>query len=244
MQSLATVVRERVKHSMTMGLLAPAGALLDVARPRSRAFLKTPFNGQRGRRLLVDDVIRRVGCQLLVETGTFRGATTDYLTRTYPAQVISVEAAARFLFAARVRLRGRRNLRLIHADSRSGLRELARDPTLTRAPTFFYLDAHWGADLPLAEELRIISESWPTWVAVVDDFAVPDDPGYGFDDYGPGRTLNRAYLRSAGVPGLAEFWPKVRSSDEDGMARGCVVLTNQAEVAAKLHPSEHLRTIP
>jgi hypothetical protein len=31
----------------------------------------------------------------------------------------------------------------------------------------FYLDAHWNEDLPLAE-----------W-----------DSGYGYDDFGPGRTL-------------------------------------------------------
>jgi hypothetical protein len=98
--------------------------------------------------------------------------------------------------------------------------------------------------LPLAEELQIISDAWPVWVAVVDDFAVPDDPGYGYDDYGAGRTLDRAYLHSVRVAGLEQFWPKVRSADEDGLVRGCVVLTNRPAVAETLRASEYLRTIP
>jgi hypothetical protein len=243
MEIMTSRVRARLSKSLTTGVLAPAGALLDIARPNFRHFLSEPFNGQRGRRAMVDDLLARLGCEVVVETGTFRGATTNYFSRAHSGPVVSVEAAARFLIAARVRLRGRRNIRLIHGDARKGLRELSRDPKVAGRPTFFYLDAHWGDDLPLAEELRIIAAAWPSWVAVVDDFSVPDDPGYAYDSFGPDKTLDRAYLERAKIPALQCFWPKLRSADEDGMTRGCVVLTTNADMAAKLRASEHLRTI-
>lgn len=54
---------------------------------------------------------------------------------------------------------------------------------------FAYLDAHWGEDLPLAEKLEIVF-SWDSdAIVMIDDFQVPDDPGYAYDDYGPGKAL-------------------------------------------------------
>jgi len=47
--------------------------------------------------------------------------------------------------------------------------------------TLFYLDAHWGPGTPLREEIETISRSWESSVVVFDDFAVEDDPAYGFD---------------------------------------------------------------
>jgi hypothetical protein len=235
-------VRRRVRKSLTNGLLAPVGALIDLTRLESRTFLATPLNGQSGRRAIVDDVIARTDAEVIVESGTFRGATTDYFSRVHGGSVISIEATSRFLFAARFRLRRRRNVRLLHSDSRSGLRKLASEPNLVRRPTLFYLDAHWHDDLPLAEEIAIVNAGWSNWVAIVDDFAVPDDPGYAFDDYGPGKALDVGYLREIPVPVWC-FWPRLRSKDEDGMVRGCVVITSVREVAVKLQASSLLRTI-
>lgn len=241
MLQVPAFVRRRVRKSLTNGLLAPFGALVDLTRRESRTFLAKPLNGQSGRRAIVDDVLARTAAEVIVETGTFRGATTEYFARVHNGPVVSIEATARFLFAARLRLRGRRNVRLLHSDSRSGLRELARDPALRR-PAFFYLDAHWHEDLPLAEEIPIISAAWPNWVALVDDFAVPDDAGYRFDDYGPGKVLDVTYLQRIGIP-IWCFWPRLASKDEDGMVRGCVVITSVPEVAAKLRASPLLRSI-
>ena len=74
------------------------------------------------------------------------------------------------------------------------LRELTQEPIDRAVPTLFYLDAHWHEYLPLRDELEIALGQFANAVVLIDDFQVPDDPGYGFDDYGPGKTLNLEYL--------------------------------------------------
>jgi hypothetical protein len=54
---------------------------------------------------------------------------------------------------------------------------------------FFHLDAHWEGDLPLQEEIEIILGRFPNFLIMIDDFRVPGDSGYGFDDYGRGKML-------------------------------------------------------
>jgi hypothetical protein len=234
-------ILERVRPLFMNGRLAPLGALYDVARPSSRAFLSSPFNGQSGRRALIDDVLARTRCEVIVETGTFHGASTEYFARVHHGPVVSIEGVSRYFWYARMRLLRSKNLRLIHADSRDALRALSRDRDLVKKRAVFYLDAHWEADLPLGEELRVIAEHFTSWVAIVDDFAVPDDPGYTFDAYGPGKTLDLEYLERQGMRGVKYFWPRRASVDEDGMKRGCVVLTTVSEIAHALGSSPELR---
>jgi hypothetical protein len=106
-------------------------------------------------------------------------------------------------------------------DSRTFLRDLASKEELRGQRTLFYLDAHWGRDLPLRAELAIIVEAWPNAVIVIDDFEVPDDPGYGFDAY-DGRRISVDSLPR--LPGWALLFPAVRSEEETGARRGCAVL--------------------
>jgi hypothetical protein len=47
-----------------------------------------------------------------------------------------------------------------------------------------YLDAHWGNDLPLFSEIEALNNWGGKFVAVIDDFQIVEDPGYGFDQYG------------------------------------------------------------
>jgi hypothetical protein len=49
---------------------------------------------------------------------------------------------------------------------------------LRDSPLFFYLDAHWNEDLPLAEEIDLIFSRSPCAVVMIDDFEVPGDPGF------------------------------------------------------------------
>lgn len=116
-------------------------------------------------------------------------------------------------------------------DSRELLRRLARDVTVPKDRVFFYLDAHWGDDLPLREELAIIGKAWSKPVLLIDDFEVPGDPGYGFDDYGPGKTLTMSYLACDELQGYACLVPALRSDDETGACRGCVVLVAKEHAA-------------
>ena len=209
-------------------LPAKAAAQLDFRlRPRVVHGFGGPLNGQERRRELFDDLVRRRRFQLIVETGTFRGTTTKYLAEHAP-RVISIEAVPRVYEYARLNLRICSNVELVCGDSRGVLRRLATDTRITSGPTIFYLDAHATDDVPLPDELRIIAGAWPEALVIVDDFAVPGDPGYGFDDYGPVRRLTEALLPHEDMPGWEIFYPRAHSSQETGARRGTLVAASPA----------------
>ena len=90
---------------------------------------------------------------------------------------------------------------------------------------FIYLDAHWYEDLPLEEEIEIICSSFKDYVIMVDDFEVPGDRGYGYDDYGKSKSLTlKQFSRVFKRHDLVALFPSVPSSEESGYKRGCVVL--------------------
>ena len=145
-----------------------------------------PFNGQWNRQRIVSDLIRTFQPSAIVETGTFRGASTLFFALNSEVPIYSTEANRRFYgFAAR-RLRHWPNVTLIRQDSRAFLKRLDLPK---HRPVFFYLDAHWEGDLPLQEEIEIILRRFPNFLIMIDDFRIPGDSGYGFDDYGPGKML-------------------------------------------------------
>lgn len=95
--------------------------------------------------------------------------------------------------------------------------------------------------MPLFEETRLLLASPSPVVVMIDDFAVPDDPGYAFDSYGPSATLNLEYLRLAEIPEARIFFPALRSSEETGARRGCVVLAKAGSMAEVLVTLPSLR---
>ncbi len=110
------------------------------------------------------------------------------------------------MLLARARLEKYQNVDLREVDSVIALRALTQKLTDRAAPTLFYLDAHRQEQLPLREESELALAHFPKAVLMIDDFEVPDDPGYGFDDYGPGKRLCLAYLQQAkSAAGLCLF---------------------------------------
>lgn len=193
-----------------------------------------PFNGQRRRQELFAAILAALKPAAIVETGTFRGATTVHFAET-GLPVYTVESHPRNYGFARARLRRCKNVVMFKCDSREGLRRILGGPLRGKLcePLFFYLDAHWNADLPLAEELDIIFNRAARAVVMIDDFQVPGDNGYGYDDYGGESLLNRAYIQ----PHISKFelsvlYPKASSEHETGSRRGCVSLARIEETVA------------
>jgi hypothetical protein len=201
------------------------------------------FNGQAIRRELATDIILRMKPSTIVETGTFLGSTTGYLAR-FDALVHSSEISAPLYFAARQRLAQFRNVTLTLGDSREMLARLIANG-VNASPAFFYLDAHWHDDLPLLDEVTMIDEHWASYIALVDDFEVPGDPGYGYDDYGRNKVLRYAYLEPClrGKP-IEVFFPNARSHRETGGRRGCVFLAKGIANTRILRDSEGLSPFP
>jgi hypothetical protein len=230
---IARQLRDSAAHA---GRPSVAGFLDYYAVPANRDIWGGPLNGQIFRQQLFRDLVEALKPDAIVETGTFRGVTTEFLATTSGRPVYTVEYdGTNFGFAA-ARLRHLPSVHRVHGDSRMALRQWLSART-SRDVLIAYLDAHWREELPARDEVRLIFERCPLSVVMIDDFEVPDDPGYGFDDYGPGKTLNLPYLdEEIARFGLRCFFPACPSALETGARRGCIVLASadQAAVVATL----------
>jgi hypothetical protein len=224
----------------TIGIIQQTIGMLNYIKAPERGAGWGPFNGQTARQALFVDILIKIGPHAIVETGTSLGATTEFMSQA-ELPVFTIEARPRDYGFARARFWRKRNVKLLYGDSRMGLHKLFDGVLrpLSELTIFFYLDAHWNDDLPLAGEIDIIFNHCPMAVVMIDDFEVPFDAGYGFDDYGPGKALVADYIKPAiSKHQLKAFYPSTPSAADypstpmaaTGLAapgrlrRGCVVL--------------------
>ena len=200
-----------------------------------------PFNGQTGRVAIFEEIMRAISFNAILETGTFTGSTTEYFLNRTSIPVHSVELNLDLLQAAAERLAKYEKRRLYCGDSRGLLKGLCEKYTdFPDSRIFFYLDAHWTKDLPLREEVALIVSHWSQSVIMIDDFQVPDDDGYSFDDYGEGQTLCLDYFGWQ-ISSLPVYFPVMRSSEETGCRRGCVVIGTDEQIRLSLDLVKSLR---
>jgi hypothetical protein len=202
-----------------------------------------PFNGQEFRQQIFKDLDCQMGFKGIVETGTFRGVTTAFMAGNSDAPIFSVETEPRFFHYAKWNLRKHRDVKVANDDSRAFVESLIGDETVPKNRVFFYFDAHWNEDLPLFEEVKLIGDNWRDVVIMIDDFEVPDDPDYKFDDYGEGKRLCLEYLGRELLSHWAVYFPAGRGADDTGIKRGCVVLATknlrlEMDQIASLRPYE------
>jgi hypothetical protein len=200
-----------------------------------------PFNGQCFRQLIFLDLVRVCRFDAIVETGTFRGSTTLFLAHNSAgAPVYSTEINRRFFEVARRRLRPFANIHLYNLNS-IGFLSALQLPRETR--TFFYLDAHWREELPLADESEFIIRNFNSFAIMIDDFQVTDDPGYAFDDYGPGKRLSSRDFPFHTDDRISSYFPARQASQESGIRRGCIVLASR-DLKEKVDSLNCLRPVP
>jgi hypothetical protein len=181
------------------------------------------FNGQCFRQLIFMDLNRTCRFEAIVETGTYVGCTTQFLAKNTSVPVHTVESNAKDFQVAKRHLKFYPKVHLVHANSVNFLSSL---PLAQDTTTFFYLDAHWEGCLPLAEEVEIVLSRFKHFVIMIDDFAVPGDEGYTYDDYGPGKRLSLRDFPFHKDPRVRAFSPSRPSMQESGARRGCIVLAS------------------
>ena len=232
------------------------GKILDVLPPKMAAYImyrvglhKTfdpfggPMNGQTARLELVRSILETCQIEQVIETGTYHGTTTEWFSQ-FGFPVFSAEFHPRWASFSKYRMANRSNVHIENSDSVHALERWSRDPDIVSRRTLFYLDAHWREHLPLQNELELISRKFNSWIAVIDDFNVPGDDGYGFDNYGAGRVLNMDYIRQCKINNAAIFFPNVSSKWETGARRGSVVLVSGEDLAAKCRALPLLKPTP
>jgi hypothetical protein len=195
------------------------------------------FNGLAGRRRIFEEVLKRYRFSCLVETGTHVGETTGYLAVKSGLPVYSSEINPNMYALAKMRLKNIPGIHLYHSDSRDFIEKLSADPEFVRKEIFFYLDAHWGKDCPLVEEIELIASRWGEFVIMIDDFQVPGDDGYGYDRFSAFRKMNISLIRSAILQyKLRAYFPNIPSGEESvpSKPRGFVILTRDDEYADSL----------
>jgi hypothetical protein len=222
--------------------LQALAALLDYWSKDYRKFYPWGFamNGQTSRLEATRQIIHGLGIEQIVETGTFRGTTTDWFAQ-FAVPVETVESHPRYYAFSKMRLRQRANVKIFFDSSVPFLRNRVGRTGQEETTQLFYLDAHWEHYLPLREELELIFRHYRNAVVLIDDFNVDDDPGYGFDSYGPDKALNCELLKRCDVPPLFIFYPSTPADQETGMRRGWTVITTNAEMARKLETIVLLR---
>lgn len=116
-----------------------------------------------------------------VETGTFRGNTTVYLSLLFD-EVYTVELDGHTYLDTAYRLKEFSNVRCLLGNSVKILADLL--PKLEGKRVLFYLDAHRDGSSPLRGELLEISSTHrDNCVIVIDDFKVPGREEIPFDRY-------------------------------------------------------------
>ncbi len=215
------------------------GVRVLVSSPAYRQGESVGFNGQRGRKQIFLDLLGRCGFTSCVETGTYLGDTTGYMAQTTGLPVHSCERNPSLFALAKYRLRDVPRVFLSNMDSREFLLGLGAKPEIVESSCFLYLDAHWGKDVPLNEEISIIASRWKKFVIMIDDFEVPGDDGYAHGGYGTLRRIGIDRLRAA--HDLITYFPAMPSSEERPGATGCLVLTKSGPLADSLDEITSIR---
>lgn len=199
------------------------GRLLFLKNLLDRNIPQTPLNGQKIRTEIFLRILSAGRWGQIIETGSFLGATTKFFAKT-GLPVITIEANQEYHAYTQLRFLFQKRVTVLSGDSRKVLAALALDKRLTGEPCFFYLDAHWEAELPLLQEVRTIFKNFNSPVVMIDDFCVPGTR-YGYDDYGEGRVLDLGHLWPVIREfQIAAFFPKAPAESETGAKRGTLFL--------------------
>ncbi|GAB1489136.1 hypothetical protein MASR2M8_15880 [Opitutaceae bacterium] len=238
------LVRNYVAALSRVSALETAFTIM-LENPRYVASDAAGFNGQQHRKRIFRELVEACTFERLIETGTYIGDTTAFMATTTGLPVHTCESNHTFQALARSRLAGITGIHFHTGDSRQCLRALLSDPSnrdWLQRPLFVYLDAHWHADLPLVEEIALIASYAKDFVIMIDDFKVEGDPGYGYDNYGRGKSLELSTIRPAiDRFSLVAYFPSLASAAESGGRRGSVVLCPSGPASTRLDTLPSLR---
>jgi predicted O-methyltransferase YrrM len=203
-----------------------------------------PMNGQRNRlrtSFLLSEIFNP---DFAIESGCFLGTTTQYLASIASIKTYAIEINVDFAATASKRLKpdvdsGR--IEVIQGNSAVQMPRILSTLNPTQSKVFAYLDAHWLEHIPLSEEIQSLLDWGGDFIAVVDDFYIPDDSGFGFDQYKNHRVDISHVPKSSEI----SVWvPAEHSSTESGARRGTAYVVSSRLRDIVAGESSNLRLRP
>lgn len=145
-----------------------------------------PFNGQAQRMKTISALARAFDGTNVIETGTFMGSSTPYLASLVSSKTFTIEIDSHSAQSAQKRFtknHSNLDIELILGDSAIEIEKVLSKLDSSSTRIIAYLDAHWLDAIPTSAELLALCEWGGPWLAIIDDFHVETDSGFGFDKY-------------------------------------------------------------
>lgn len=154
-------------------------------------FENEPFNGDVFAQEEFANLIKDYKVKTVIETGTYKGITTKYLS-SVSANVISIEIGPKRLQQAQTNNKGKNNIQFYLGNSPEILKQILP----IKEKCLFFLDAHWNNYNPLLDELKVIAEHKMKPIIAIHDFKVPDNKELGYDSY-KGQDYEFAWIEKS-----------------------------------------------
>lgn len=182
----------------------------------------TPFNADLYLEKKFMEIKGEFGITTVIETGTFHGATTIWLSENFD-NVYTVECNKQYYDESGNNLENRVNVTRRLQDSPEFLKEIL--PYIDDQKTLVFLDAHWYTN-PVLNELIAIKNSGKKPIIIIHDFMVPEHPEFGYDIYPEqGIVYNWEWIKEKieDIYGPTGYY-KEYNTKAAGAMRGCLFI--------------------
>lgn len=130
-----------------------------------------------------NDLVLKHLPDVLLETGTYHGKTTQYLA-SFNLPVITTEINESFYRIAQNNLQQFKNVLMLLGDSPTLL--TSNFHLIENKKVLAFLDSHWLNDKVLEKELTLLKKLSVPPIVLIHDFFVPNKD-FGYDTYSDGR---------------------------------------------------------
>jgi predicted O-methyltransferase YrrM len=156
----------------------------------------------------------------VIETGTFKGGTTLWLSKNFD-NVWSCEINAVYYLEAIDKFKDCDNVICSLDNSPEFLKKISETSKYTK--TIVFLDAHWYKN-PVSKELEVLKNFHTKPILVIHDFQNPHHPEFGYDSY-IDQTYSFAAIKSYiddiyGKDGYTFYY----NEQATGAKRGCIFI--------------------
>jgi len=189
-----------------------------------------PFNGQARRTFQICLIANDFKPDYAIETGTYFGTSTIYLSGLVKESTYTVEINEKYAKVAKKRFEQNYSdlkIECIIGDSKKEVRKILNTIHSQNLNVIAYLDAHWIGKVPTSTEIEELYNWGSNWIAIVDDFKVDFDLGYGFDVH-DGVEVDSSTVPN--LPGLQIWVPGEISKLETGAKRGTAYIFTETSI--------------